>query len=296
MTEDIQVYTAAMQKRLMEALEFTISFLNDNGLRWWACGGTALGAVRHGGIIPWDDDIDLYMMREDYDRLLTMKERLRGTGYDVVSINDEGYYVPFAKIVDTRSTIVEYKQFRYPLGVYIDIFPLDCFDMGKEELTRLQNTSFRHFSNYTNALGQYTAKDYLAMLASRKPVDKVKMLLLTSLAPLFKRVYMKRFLSLYAKAIPFRSGLSCVCLTQWPGRIFKSEWFDGYEERPFGTLTMRVPRNSDEYLRSLYGGYMTLPPESQRTICHLHYYVNLGERLTYDEAVRRREAGEWLKV
>ena len=79
-----------MKQALLDTFKFTKQFLAQHGLRYVACGGTVLGAVRHQGFIPWDDDIDIYMPRADYNRLLSMNEQLHPLGYEVLSCHDKG--------------------------------------------------------------------------------------------------------------------------------------------------------------------------------------------------------------
>ncbi len=327
MQNDIQLYTTKMHERLMEMLAFTADFLDRHNLQWWACGGTTLGAVRHGGIIPWDDDIDLYMLRDDYERLLTLGDELRKEGYDLLAISnrnrkgqainskgksvndkgestsdknqsacDKGYYLPFAKIVDPNTTVIEFKEYTTPLGLFVDIFPVDCFDCSKEDIYQLQRKTVKYISNYGHTLKRYNVKDYLAMLGEQAFSDKIKRILLTCFAPLFRVYYKKKFLAVHKDAVAFGSGEYCACLSISPNKPLKTEWFKGYKECPFDGQTMRMPTDSDAYLTLIYGDYMTPPPPEKRTLWHQHYYVNLRERISYAEAVRRREKGIVFEV
>jgi phosphorylcholine metabolism protein LicD len=81
-------------------------------------------------------------------------------------------------------------------------------------------------------------------------------------------------------------GPKCVCVTQWEGRIFQSEWFKDVIEVPFEDTTLIIPRDYDAYLKTLYGDYMQLPPEEKR-MSHPHYFLDLNNRLTLSEARQR---------
>lgn len=73
-----------LKTRLLEVFQFAKEFFQQHNLRYIGCGGTVLGAIRHKGFIPWDDDIDLYMPRKDYEKLLSLASELQGTGYELL--------------------------------------------------------------------------------------------------------------------------------------------------------------------------------------------------------------------
>lgn len=257
------------KQQILHVFKYTVQLLQQHHLRYVACGGTVLGAVRHQDFIPWDDDIDIYMPRADYERLLDMKAVVQRDGFDVLSLRDKGYYLPFAKVSDMHTTLWEQQEFPFVMGVYVDVFALDNFSCSDAELTAIQRKSLKKFYNYQ------------------------KTLLYPFLRPL-RGFMLHRFMD-YQQWYSSFDGDKSVCVTQWPGKIFKRAWFEDTIEQPFADMTVTIPRDYDGYLTCLYGDYMTLPPEEQQVSDHHHYYLDFEQRLSLDE-VRRLKEGLRLRL
>ena len=236
--------------QILHVFKYTVKFLQKHNLRYVACGGTVLGAVRHQNFIPWDDDIDIYLPRADYERLLDLKEECRKDGFDVLSLRDKGYYLPFAKVSDMNTTLWEEKKF--PKYYHPSLF------IGK----------IRTFGKH---LGLWVCEEYDLSIVEEDAIPGA--------VPSVK----------YQNWYSSFDGDKTVCVTQWAGRIFKREWFEDTIELPFGDTSVVVPRDYDGYLTCLYGDYMTLPPVEKRVSEHNHYYLNFDEGLSIEEIKERKK-------
>lgn len=132
---------------LCNTMKSFINICKEHNLQYYACAGTCLGAIRHKGMIPWDDDIDVLMPRSDYDKFLALKQKLQGTGYEIVDSNNQFYNQWFAKFSDANTTIVEITDFPIVFGVYVDIFPLD--EVGNLDVAKkLHEEKSKYFDKY----------------------------------------------------------------------------------------------------------------------------------------------------
>ena len=116
-----------LQKCQLEILKEFIRICKDNNLQYYLVGGTCLGAVRHKGFIPWDDDIDVAMPRDDYDKFITLQDQMKKPYFIQTYKSDKNYIYNFAKVRDSSTTFVEnfFACSQMNHGVWIDVFPLD---------------------------------------------------------------------------------------------------------------------------------------------------------------------------
>jgi len=138
-----------MQRHLLEMLKEIHRVLTEHGLRYYLVGGTALGAVRHKGFIPWDDDADIGMPRPDYEQFLRCAKDWLPPHYFLRShVSDPEYPFYYAKMEDLRTTIVEGPARPFVGGVFVDVFPIDGAPSSKKKLLRRQ----RQFKRYHKLL------------------------------------------------------------------------------------------------------------------------------------------------
>ena len=120
-----------LQLRVLEILRAVDATCRQHGLHYYIWAGTMIGAVRHKGFIPWDDDLDIAMPRPDYEQLIAHQKEWLPAPYEMVCAeNDPRYPLPFAKIQDGSTTLIERMHLKYLGGIYLDVFPIDGTPKG----------------------------------------------------------------------------------------------------------------------------------------------------------------------
>ncbi len=258
-----------IQGRELEMLKLFVGLCEKNGLRYYMAGGTLLGAVRHGGFIPWDDDIDILMPRPDYTRL---QELAAGQPFlpeyefhssDLGNLND-----PMCKIFDMRTYVdKKYIRDKYDRHLWIDIFPMDGLpDDGKkiEDMYRrvLRLRRLLRFVKSKEGAGSSRLR------AVVKPFIKPFALLI------FGRKRIVRHIEKIAKVYPFEDSeyVGGIVFGYGPQeKCRRADYVDG-RKIPFEGLDVMAPGCSDYYLTSLFGNYMELPPEDKRQVHFMKIY------------------------
>jgi len=283
--------------RLVMALRAFDGFCTDKGLEYFACSGTAIGAVRHHGFIPWDDDIDVYMLRKDYDRLMALAPELVSTQYRIVKLGDEGYIYPFAKFYDAGTTLIEKEEFpSCCIGAYVDIFPLDEVSSDIEDVRRKKKEYMRLFSDFQDTYRRVTSGWVAYHLKKMRLKSLLRSLSICLGSAKRKEAVRNAFIS-YETGWNRERGpvlYNHHAIYKLENELFDKSVFDSSQYMPFEDYKVRVNTEYDKYLSQLFGDYMTPPPVSQRVSTHHHYYLNLKEGLTADQARERIKKGERL--
>lgn len=238
----------------LDILSSVHDFCDSNGLRYSLAGGTLLGAVRHKGFIPWDDDIDILMPRPDYELFIQKYQK----EHHVVQnyITDKGYFFLFTKIYDDRTTIIED---RTKTGVCIDVFPVDGLP-NKEEATNYIDRQ----NEYVEELKKNTQYFKFRKGHFLKLRYYIKLLIYPSRESTIKKLEelhntYKFESSSYAGAVSGMYGIR---------ELLESDVFKEYIDLPFEDRSFKCLAQYDKYLTSLYGDYMLLPPEEKRVGDH----------------------------
>ena len=267
------------QQLLLKTYKEFSSFCAKNGLTFFAAYGTMIGAIRHHGFIPWDDDIDVFMLRKDYDRFVDLRNTLIDDKYKISIYLDGDSPYPFAKFYTTEGTIWEYPQFPFIIGPWVDVFPVDEGDMDDEIANKA-------LERYHYAMWKY--RKAIAFASWREIVsDFLHFDLLEGSIKLFKKVRYAPFKQQYIKEIEDRlndiralKGSTLRCYnTALTNEVFEKNRCERPNSVPFEDTTIYVPNGYQEFLSALSCNYMQLPPVEIRG-SHPVYFMELKHSLT----------------
>ena len=285
MTNWTSEFERRYKEKLLVTFQFAIDFFEEHNLNYFCAFGTAIGAIRHHNMIPWDDDIDIMMPREDYNRLLTLKEKFLETKYRLVSLEDDGFYLPFAKIYDSSTTLWESRRYPFIIGVYIDIMPLDLTNLSPKKYIQYYKKFHKNVVAYQCSLARPSLSEFRYDVKHRYWGNIYWGIISMFYPKCLRNRFKKRLLQNYfigegEKYISY-SGVYGI------REIYPKQWFSDYVLVPFSSFVVRCPIGYDQYLRQIYGNYMELPSIDKQVAHHGQYYINLDERLTINESLKR---------
>lgn len=256
----IELNIQEIKEREFQILRHFSLICKTNDIRYCLSNGTLLGAVKYGGFIPWDDDVDVFVHRDDYKRLM---ECYQDTGeYKLFSLERcEEYCFPFAKLCDM--TTVKYEDGyinKVKLGLCIDIFPLDKWRFPYRKAIKQLKFERKLIVNLQYSNGNYGRGRNIITTIVRNVLI------------FFSKLKGARNICLKMQQIAEKSNgcnESCGCVV-WPiygeREIVPKEVFDATVEVEFEGEKFPAPEGYDVYLRSLYGDYENDPPvERQKT-------------------------------
>lgn len=259
--------TKELQLKLLKIMKVFHKVCEKHGLKYFMLGGTMLGAVRHKGFIPWDDDMDVGMPREDYERLLNLPKSEWPESVTIKTpYNSSEFTRPFSKIMDSNTTLVEAIFDGTIEGIFIDIFPLDG-----------AGNSMKHAK--VRYLGYYWKRKLVSYNLSHGERNTI----------------VKRLVQKYAKSRDVQNLY--INLEKWMKKInydnvsiignyagawgFKEFMKKDVMETPilyeFEGLQFYGVNDAHLYLSSLYGEYMKLPPIEKRKSHHSFLHIDLGK-------------------
>ncbi|EMG32725.1 LicD family protein [Streptococcus oralis] len=249
------------KKLELDILDFIDSFCKEHGINYCINYGTLIGAIRHKGFIPWDDDIDLSMTRENYEKFIQLFSE-KQSRYKLLSLEtDDQYFNNFIKIVDPTTKIIDTRNTKtYDSGVFIDIFPMDTFNDTKvvDICYKLESFKLLSFSKHKNIVyGDSKLKDLIRTLF---------WLLLRPVSPRFFANQIEKQIQRYR--VKNGKYIAFIPSKAKEKEIFPRDMFDELIKTPFEHLVLPAPKHFDTVLKQFYDDYMTVPPKEKQIYIH----------------------------
>lgn len=257
----------------LEILKTIADICEEQHLRYYLIYGTLIGAIRHKGYIPWDDDVDIMMPRPDYDRLL---EYLYGNidKYSNLKVFNHNvnklYPYMITRISDIRYEIEMANEKSYGMGVFIDIYPFD--GLGNTEKTAIK---YGLKGDRLSSICYQATREHFALETTTSLLRKIIKYPFYLISKMIGKDIIQDKLESLARVKSYDENRYVGCVVWLSGGvkdIFKKEWFDEYVIVPYEKYEFRIPKEYDKILTHIYGDYMKLPSEKDR-VGHHNYRV-----------------------
>lgn len=256
----VELTLTSLQQVSLDILKDVHVFCKENGIKYSLAYGTLLGAVRHKGFIPWDDDIDIYMPRPDYEKFFKIYKNEK-----YVAVHESESYIAFGRVCDNKKTIVKTSlpwEKSDKLGVWIDVFPIDGIDDIKANFSR----TIRDIDILLKK--QLAARRAIPGLFSQKsPIEIFKQFCRKMKYLLLNVQKVNQSISEMCSRFPYEAANHCsqlVCNGNKDKEFFEKAIFEDYTELDFEGEKFMAVKDWDSVLRMNFSDYMQLPPEEER--------------------------------
>ena len=262
--------TIVLQENCKKILAEIIKVFQEKNIEWFAACGTCLGAIRHKGFIPWDDDVDIYVFGSDYDKAReAFKDNALLEWHDQET--KEGYPFTFPKIC-LKNTVIKERGVadnNYQEGIYVDVFPLIETNKGRirnffSEITRFYRYSLvrQYYMDFNSGFRKFISK----VVRKTRNIKKIQ----NKMAKSYKK-HRKGDKTFLDSSVFWKHAKLSI-------DDFKEQTFV-----PFDGLLLPVPSGYENYLKMYYGNYMELPPTDKRVSVHNYTYLEINGEVIYSE-------------
>ena len=266
-----------LQVKCLEMAEYFVQFCKENDLLCYLCGGGAIGTLRHKGFIPWDDDLDFFMLRKDYEKLAQLWPQKADSRYQLSKSNEN--YIDrnlFITIRDTQTTCIKpYQQdLDIPHGLALDVLPLDYYPANglsrkKQVIAALVYSLFcaQTIPEKHGGIMKWGSQALLALVPSKK---------------LRYKIWKKAEAEMTKYTKEESDGITELC--SGPYYMKKKYPISSFEDAlwlPFEETELPIPVGYDAYLKTAFGDYMTPPPVEKQVAHHDAVFIDLEKSYTH---------------
>lgn len=262
-----------LQLTMLEILKVFDKFCREYGLKYSLYAGSLLGAVRHKGFIPWDDDLDVCMSRADYEKFLELWQKAPVAGYVLQNKENSRYFdQSFSKIRKDHTTFLqdEWQIGNHHTGIFLDVFPLDRIPNGK-----LNRAMYKwHCMKY-----QLLTREFVPPKAGI--TTRLGAAVILSCTPKFCRERVRQNTLKKITRYNNRHDLEIAAIETMASlrKSFALDMLDSYVDLPFEDGEFMCFAGWDDHLRRKFGDYMQLPPEEERTWKHHPILIDFERNL-----------------